>query len=928
MQIYRGSTLILDVQVTDEAHRSFSLSGDDFLLMDFYTKQEVELQRNDTVTAFGETFSITKKPVPVMKKGVFHYNFKMWNTYKELEKVKVFLYDTARDYTQSEYPYTCTPLELVQLLVNNLNAVQSHSWQVGDVIDDESKTITINNQNCLEVLSNAASQWQTEWYVVNYTIYLKKREYVPDPLQALSLGTGIESIEQEDNDKRPLTRLYAFGGTRNLPASYISERLMMDVDYIDSISASRSGDDPPPEPGPGTEVIEDVKLYDDIYPRRLGTVSAVSSDNGIYYFEDSGLDFNPNDYMIDGLAKHVVFMSGALVGYDFEVNYNHGTGKFEIIQYQESSGDVLPGSGLIPSVGDTYIIYNIRMPSTYVDSAEAELKAKAQEYFNANYTESLSFNVLLDEVYFTKHDMQLAPGEIITISHPYINALQGGLNIRVTAFKRYVNRPNKFDNLKVSDVLYTNPVSSMQDDLEEVEEVIDNNNLNSQSYTSRNWRDVAELSTLIDSLQAKLLLIGYESGQFDLVNVIFTPNYQGNPNVFRATAGTLNHKTIPDSDNPGSWTLTSYNVTLTNDNMPYYLYAKCSKTNTTGNWLASTTNYGYDSDPDWYYFLVGVISSKNGDNRSFQTTYGFTEVSGNSITTGIIKSTDGQTYFDLDNGIITGEIMFLNETDQLESLISGGYINTVFIQAESITADLIDATNLEVDAANILGTLQANQINFDGATGNNVDLTGTITAESGQIAGFTIEGYGISDTDANNAYIIIRNSDGSKDARIGSSVFPSSSGAHGAGYFNMDAVYDLGTNTALYARARNAGNLGHAYALWADGLSYINRLRHDAQIVTGGGKLSNDYRMFIHNPSGSSNETIYLPDIAGFEDDEQIIIAHYDAYNTYVMTNDGSTINGRDTSYAYCSLTGKGDSVALIKASDTDWVVISLRGSF
>lgn len=688
MLIYRNSSVIHDVKASDASYRDFTLMSNDTFILDFYEADELDLQEGDYVLAFGERFSIVELPVPVMEKAVYHYNLKLYNTYKELEKVRMFLFDTARDLSQSDFNYTCTPLQLIEMIVNNLNAIQDYGWQVGDVIISDTKTISIANQNCLEVLTNAASTWETEWYISGFVINLKKREV--DNGQSFSLDTGLAKVSTEKStDQKSLNRLYAFGGTKNLPAGYSAARLKM-PSGIDYIGDANPGD-----------VIEDIQTFDDIYPRRTGTVSSVRVDeNGIYYFTDSALPFNPNDLQVDGLAKHIIFQSGQLIGLDFEVNFHDSTSEFEIIQYQESGGQKLPAAPLIPAVGDTYIIYNIDMPASYVTAAEAELQAAAQAYFDENKSDKLSFNLVFDEVYFTANDLSIEPGEMITISHPYIDALKQGFNIRVTQFKRYFNKPNKFDSVKVSDAVYVNPITSVKNKVTKLEKVLTKAGIINSNYAAKNWRDIAEIATMIDSVQTELLLVGNKQGQFDLHNVRFIPNPNGTTDVIDATAGTLVHRTIP-KDNPGTWSLAAANLYLGDDTKAFYLYAKCSRTASTGTFIVSITSIVYDSDPDYWHFLIGVISSLNGNARSFQTVYGFTEISGNEITTGVIRSSDQKSYFDLVNGIFAGRLKFINPdnsysnvSDALnnkadaqvngKTLIIGGYINTDLIDAARI----------------------------------------------------------------------------------------------------------------------------------------------------------------------------------------------------------------------------------------------------
>lgn len=84
----------------------------------------------------------------------------------------------------------------------------------------------------------------------------------------------------------------------------------------------------------------------------------------------------------------------------------------------------------------------------------------------------------------------------------------------------------------------------------------------------------------------------------------------------------------------------------------YYLFAKCSKSGENGVWYLTQEQLKFEptSDPNNYYFQVGIISKLYADDnfRDFQTTYGFTRINGNTITTGRIITSDGECYLDLD----------------------------------------------------------------------------------------------------------------------------------------------------------------------------------------------------------------------------------------------------------------------------------------
>lgn len=637
MIFYRNSVQIADVQITDESYQDISIGGENAVRIEFYSLAFTDIRKGDYTYAFNKLYFVKDKPIPTKKKGVYYYDFKVYGTEFLLEKVIMFLFDVSRDLTQNDFNYTCSPTELVQMIVNNLNDVQpANNWTVGTCLIGDVKTITINNQNCLAVLKNAASEWETEYWVDGFSVNLAKREIIPDPLQVLEVGVALKSIDQEKNkDQKAITRLYALGSNKNLPTDYGAARLKMDVPYLEVSGA--------------TEIIEDIQIFDKVYPRRTGTISEVRVDgNGYYYFKDAGLTFNPNDYELPGLVKHVIFQQGALIGLDFEVNYNAGTSEFELIAYDEASGFTVPQDPMIPIVGDTYILYNITMPDSYKTAAETELKAKAQAHLDANTTDTVSLTLYQNELHFTENDLSIQLGEMVSVKDTSVDLLETGRTIRVTAFKRYLNKPNKYDGIKVSDVVYINPVSEVISKTEEIENVIVKAGMNNPNYFARNWRDVAELSNMIDTLQAAMLVIGQVENQFSLSGVFFTPNKNGNVNQFSTTAGQLVHTTIPEAS-PGTWNITAYADTLVSETTAYYLYAKCSKANNTGSLIVSENIIGYDSDETWFHFLVGVISSVRGNSRTFQSTYGFTQISGNQIVTGKMQTADGNNFLDFDN---------------------------------------------------------------------------------------------------------------------------------------------------------------------------------------------------------------------------------------------------------------------------------------
>ena len=152
-----------------------------------------------------------------------------------------------------------------------------------------------------------------------------------------------------------------------------------------------------------------------------------------------------------------------------------------------------------------------------------------------------------------------------------------------------------------------------------------------------------------NSIDTNMLTVGSKSQQFVLADVIMQANLGGDPNLFKATSGTLCHLSISDTD-IRYWKIAALEATLSEAG-GYYLFAKCSKKGDTGSWYLTQEQLKFEptSDPNNYYFQVGVLSSVyDASWRDFVTTYGFTRINGNTITTGKIVTSDGYCYLDLD----------------------------------------------------------------------------------------------------------------------------------------------------------------------------------------------------------------------------------------------------------------------------------------
>lgn len=125
----------------------------------------------------------------------------------------------------------------------------------------------------------------------------------------------------------------------------------------------------------------------------------------------------------------------------------------------------------------------------------------------------------------------------------------------------------------------------------------------------------------------------------------------------------------------------------------------------------------------------------------------------------------------------------------------------------SIDADKINFIGKTIINGNFVVDTDGN-LTLHHLTADNADVSGTITATSGKIAGFNISGNGLVNTGFDNdAYIIFRNDTYNTFAGIGGNVLPASSGMKAVARFeNHDKTnqWGLGYNTAVIMSAKNS----------------------------------------------------------------------------------------------------------------------------
>lgn len=367
---------------------------------------------------------------------------------------------------------TAPAREHAALIIANMNRkMGTTEWKVGEVVVSEYIDIEYTGKYASDALSELSSAAGTEWWFDGMTLNISRCEFgEPVPL---SYGNGLTGgIERSMADGvKFFTRLFPVGSSRNIdPDRYGYARLQLPdgAKYV--------------EQDTHLGIIEyfEQEAFDAIYPRRIGTVGSVrseerTSDDGspftVWYFTDPDIPFDPNQYEIGGLVKRVTFQTGELRGREFEVNYDSEKKEFEIITQWPYDNDMqLPSEPLVPAPGNEYVLWNISMPDSYYPAAEQEFKT-AVDTFMADSRKDISvFQALTDFTVVDKRNLDLKPGQRIRLGSDKFFPDTGYRDIRIVAISRSVVQPGSM-TLKMSDVLSTGRISRIENQISEVTQI-------------------------------------------------------------------------------------------------------------------------------------------------------------------------------------------------------------------------------------------------------------------------------------------------------------------------------------------------------------------------------------------------------------------------------------------------------------------------
>ena len=644
LEIYRAAVLKATVAIDESTTYNGEFMGMDKIDAQFTVSAPIDIQLDDYVVYNGKNYSIkTAIGLEQVDSKTFIYEVTFFSPTYDMYDVLIM------HLGRTKFSYTGTPLEVLSLIVDCLNAEQT-GWTIEDCSTiSEPQTFTFDQQSCRTALSNLADTFKLEYRIEDKAITLLESigDIQPIVLQ-YGRGHGLTNANRQAVDNAFATVWFGFGGSENLPEAYRSGMDRLALDAPIEVNVDKYGRK------------QGSVTFEDCYPRRTSTITAI---NGLYEVTDSTLDFDINAQQItDGGAK-IVFKSGELSGQEFVItSYNNTTKTIRLGINKDEQGYNLPNATFSAQIGDKYTLIGIVMPTVYITAAETELAGLLADYAAKNSFPPVAFPLNLDEKYIRDNSLQglFIPGDKVHVTSVSLG-VDTDLRLQSVSWP-LVN--NALISGVVSDVVQYTLTEKVIKDIgqtkKDIKAATTSNILESRQAT-------ANLMILKDlvfdpsgnyytekikpaSVETLYLSVGAKQNDFNLADVIIKANYNGDKSKINISNGYLLHNSIQIDGLGFNWAMVGVNITGLVDATQYYVYAKCSRLALAGTFVVSDVQISLEHLADYYHFNMGVLFAVNATGyRDFEFTKGMAYLVGDTLTAGKIKSLDAQTYFDLTN---------------------------------------------------------------------------------------------------------------------------------------------------------------------------------------------------------------------------------------------------------------------------------------
>lgn len=508
----------LTTLINEGCKRKFTLMKEDYIMLKFSLENPIYFKLGSYVECNFGLFEMCDLQKPAFNTNTAGYDYELrLDAYYWKWKNKIFKYTPETAGQEASWNLTA-PLDVqAGIVLRNLKALgytykgQDFVFSIDSTVENKSQLMSYDNINILDACFEMAKKWDCECWVTENIIHFGRCE--SGDAVDFEIGKNVQEMSQSESRSTYATRIYAFGSTKNIPSDYrpvdetvvvngvVQKRLMLPegTPYIDAYPDMTT-----------EEAVEQVVIFDEVYPRRVGIMSDVTTievtdkvenEDGTtteekwnaYRFRDTGVNFSEK-YILPGQELRIRFASGLLNGLEFAVKFNP-EGKpekledggwnpeaqlWEIVR-NEDYGRPLPGDVLFPQDGDEYVLSGWDSTKItelgLVGAAEQELKEKTEKYAAKSKIDPSTYGctMMSNDAYREDgiHNLYSIGQKVNLINKAYF---ENGRQSRVIGFE--FNLDYSFDS-----PVYTVGETAAYSRIGELEEKVESLTLKGQTYT-------------------------------------------------------------------------------------------------------------------------------------------------------------------------------------------------------------------------------------------------------------------------------------------------------------------------------------------------------------------------------------------------------------------------------------------------------------
>lgn len=513
-----SGAILLTTLINEGCKRKFTLMKEDYIMLKFSLENPIYFKLGSYVECNFGLFEVCDLQKPAFNTNTAGYDYELrLDAYYWKWKNKIFKYTPETAGQEASWNLTA-PLDVqAGIVLRNLKALgytykgQDFVFSIDSTVENKSQLMSYDNINILDACFEMAKKWDCECWVTENIIHFGRCE--SGDAVIFEIGKNVQEMSQSESQSTYATRIYAFGSTKNIPSDYrpvdetvvvngvVQKRLMLPegTPYIDAYPDMTT-----------EEAVEQVVIFDEVYPRRTGIMSDVTTievtdkvenEDGTtteekwnaYRFRDTGVNFSEK-YILPGQELRIRFASGLLNGLEFAVKFNP-EGKpekledggwnpeaqlWEIVR-NEDYGRPLPGDVLFPQDGDEYVLSGWDSTKItelgLVGAAEQELKEKTEKYAAKSKIDPSTYGctMMSNDAYREDgiHNLYSIGQKVNLINKAYF---ENGRQSRVIGFE--FNLDYSFDS-----PVYTVGETAAYSRIGELEEKVESLTLKGQTYT-------------------------------------------------------------------------------------------------------------------------------------------------------------------------------------------------------------------------------------------------------------------------------------------------------------------------------------------------------------------------------------------------------------------------------------------------------------